>query len=131
MTDYYDDAPQIAERPWGAWKVVHQEHAGTVKVLTVNPGAMLSLQSHEHRDEFWVPLVSGLIAYTRGATPYSSSQAGKMLRAYEVFRVDRNYLHRLINPTEMHISLVEIINGKYDENDITRYHDSYGRLERN
>ncbi len=115
---------EIAERPWGAWKVVHEEAAGTVKVLTVNPGCMLSLQSHLLRSEFWVPLASGLIAYTRNS---AGTQAGRLLRAHEVFLVEREQLHRLINPTETGISVVEIINGSYDEDDIKRYHDSYGR----
>lgn len=119
---------EIAERPWGAWKVVHEEPAGTVKVLTVNPGSMLSLQSHKHRDEFWVPLVTGLVAYVTSGTPYRQRMDGVLLSAHEVYKVSRNDKHRLINPTEMTISLVEIINGRYDEEDITRYHDSYGRI---
>lgn len=115
---------EVEERPWGEWKIVHEESAGTVKVLTVNPGAMLSLQSHSRRGEFWVPLSSGLVAYTRND---AGTQGGKLLRSHEVFMVGAGVIHRLINPTERVISVVEIISGFYDEQDIKRYHDAYGR----
>jgi len=123
------------ERPWGTWKVVHEEQnysaaefEKTVKVLTVNPGAMLSLQSHNNRDEFWVPLADGLVAYEDRRNTYSSD-AGKAdyLRRGYVHRVNRGTKHRLVNPCDVPISVVEIIFGKYDEEDITRYHDTYGR----
>jgi hypothetical protein len=35
--------------------------------------------------------------------------------------------HRLINPTEFAVSVVEVIKGRYDESDIIRYQDAYGR----
>lgn len=116
---------EVEERPWGAWKVVHEEPRHTVKVLTVNPGCMLSLQSHLLRTEYWVPLETGLMAYT---TSNEYGQHGRLLKARETFTVGCNQIHRLINPTDRAISVVEIIHGDYDEADIRRYHDSYGRV---
>jgi len=115
---------EVEDRPWGEWKIVHAEAAGVVKVLSVNPGALLSLQSHTRRREFWVPLSTGLLAYTRNE---AHTAAGKLLRKHEVFLVDAGVVHRLINPTEQTISVVEIIDGVYREDDIKRYHDAYGR----
>ena len=36
------------------------EDAGSIKMITVDPGAALSLQKHEQRSEFWVILDAGL-----------------------------------------------------------------------
>lgn len=114
----------VQERPWGGWKIVHEEGEGmlsrAVKVLMVNPGCMLSLQSHRYRTEFWVPLQSGLVAYNGDEATY--------LKAFEPYTVHRGSAHRLINPSSQDISVVEIIVGKYDEEDIVRLHDAYGRV---
>lgn len=118
-------AVDIEERPWGAWKVVHKEAAATVKVLTVNPGCMLSLQRHSLRSECWVPLESGLVAYTRWYD--GCHESASLLEANRAFTVGTGRVHRLANPTDKVISLVEIINGTYDEDDIERLHDAYGR----
>ena len=113
------------ERPWGWWKVAHlAPFSQTVKMLCVNPGQMLSLQVHQSRTEFWVPLSDGLMAYTRNDV---GTPSGRLLRANEVYKVPAKYAHRLVNPTEREIMVVEIINGRYDEGDITRLHDNYNR----
>lgn len=125
----------VEERPWGEWKVVHEEARNsseefekTVKVLTVNAGCMLSLQSHTQRDEFWVALADGLVAYEDRRNTYSqNSGVAVLLERGKVHRVMRGTKHRLVNPSDRAISLVEIIFGTYDEEDIKRYHDSYGR----
>jgi mannose-6-phosphate isomerase-like protein (cupin superfamily) len=115
---------EVEDRPWGCWKIVHEEPVATVKILSVNAGALLSLQVHAKRDEYWVPLSTGLMAYTRNE---AGTPSGKLLRAAEVFRVGRGTVHRLVNPTEHDIALVEIIGGQYHEEDIERLHDAYGR----
>lgn len=113
------------ERPWGGWKVVHVEPAATVKILTVMPGQMLSLQSHEFRDELWQPLGAGLIRYTE--QPDGSMGTAEVINEGKVYLIRRTTRHRLINPTEFPVSVVEVIKGVYDEDDITRYQDAYGR----
>lgn len=126
---------EVEERPWGTWKVVHEEAPNsseefnkTVKVLTVNAGGMLSLQSHALRDEFWVPLADGLVAYEDRRSAYSSEPGlATYLTRGRAHRVTRGTKHRLINPSDRAVSLVEIIFGTYDEDDIERYHDAYGR----
>src|SRR3989338_4663707 len=41
------------ERPWGAFERFTLNEKTTVKIITVNAGEAFSLQTHEHRDEFW------------------------------------------------------------------------------
>lgn len=125
----------VEERPWGSWKVVHEEGKDiggdgchTVKVLTVNPGCMLSLQAHKRRTEYWLPLDDGLVAYTDARhTHGAGSGYAVYLTRCKPHKVGANERHRLINPGTRPISVVEIIIGYYDEEDITRYHDAYGR----
>lgn len=112
----------MEERPWGTWHLVYEAPERAVKILTVNAGCMLSLQKHRERAEYWVPLHDGLIAYTSG-----DIQHGQMLMAMVPFEVPKGFTHRLINPQDHAIALVEIITGWYREEDIVRYHDSYGR----
>ena len=120
------------ETPWGWWKVLHNGSEGVVKMLTVNPGCMLSLQAHKHRTEYWVPLSDGLVAY-RGAKedpwekPEEFTFHTTQLKAHQTYAVSKGVIHRLINPGAVPVSVVEIINGLYDESDIVRYHDAYGR----
>ena len=43
----------VDERPWGNFQQFVLNEAVTVKIITVNPGQRLSLQTHGHRDEMW------------------------------------------------------------------------------
>lgn len=47
-------------RPWGRFRRYPHEDAGSIKIITVDPGGVLSLQYHDRRDEFWVVLDPGL-----------------------------------------------------------------------
>ena len=53
-------------RPWGRWEVLDTGEGFAVKRITVNPGAILSLQLHHHREEHWV-IVRGRARVTRGS----------------------------------------------------------------
>ncbi len=47
-------------RPWGKFRSFPHKPAGSIKIITLNPGQALSLQYHHHRSEFWVVLDRGL-----------------------------------------------------------------------
>ena len=47
-------------RPWGGFRRYTHNQLSTVKIITVKPGEILSLQYHHHRDELWVALDEGL-----------------------------------------------------------------------
>ena len=49
-------------RPWGDFERFTLNETTTVKIITVKEGESISLQTHEHRDEFWRVLKgSGII----------------------------------------------------------------------
>ena len=41
-------------RPWGWFEILATQNRFQVKRIMVNPGAALSLQSHNHRSEHWI-----------------------------------------------------------------------------
>src|SRR5512143_3843261 len=47
-------------RPWGKFRRFPHEGVSSIKVITVNPGGILSLQYHNGRDEFWLVLDDGV-----------------------------------------------------------------------
>ncbi len=105
-------------RPWGEYQVLG-ENPVCVKVITVNANSRLSLQTHEHRSEIWFALNPGLQA-----------QIGDQIIDLEELKrvkVEQGQQHRLINPTDHPIQVIELMYGVYDENDIFRLDDDYGR----
>ena len=46
------------DRPWGKFEQFTKNEQTTVKIITVNPDAPLSLQKHAKRKEFW-RIISG------------------------------------------------------------------------
>lgn len=49
---------ETEHRPWGTFTVIDKGNGYKVKKLFVRAGHRLSLQTHQHRDEYWV-VVSG------------------------------------------------------------------------
>jgi mannose-1-phosphate guanylyltransferase/mannose-6-phosphate isomerase len=92
------------------------------KRLTVKPGGVLSLQLHHQRAEHWI-VVSGTARVTiDGET--------RLLHENESTFVPKGTTHRLENPGEMPLEVVEVQCGDYlGEDDIVRLEDVYGRLE--
>lgn len=109
------------ERPWGDFRrLVHNEPC-TVKLITVAPGQRLSLQSHAHRSELWVFLDEGGIAEVDGEV--SSPAVGE-----RVF-IPCGARHRLATSEDAagSVRIMEMGFGHFDEDDIVRYEDQYGR----
>lgn len=106
------------ERPWGKFERFTLNEPSTVKVITVNQGEAFSLQSHKHRGEFW-RILSGTGTITFG-------QEHRTVRAGENFFTPAGHEHRMEGGPEG-IVFLEISFGDFDENDITRFEDKYGR----
>lgn len=107
-------------RPWGWYDSVDMGSHHRVKRITVKPGAALSLQMHHHRAEHWV-VVRGLAEVTLGdkVTVLSENQS--------TF-IPLGQIHRLANPGEVPLEIIEIQSGSYlGEDDIVRFEDAYGR----
>ena len=108
------------QRPWGSWHVIDVADGYKIKRIHVNPGARLSLQSHAHRSEHWV-VIQG---------EATCEVAGKMstVRQGESIDVPTGAQHRLGNRGGVELVIVEVQLGGYTgEDDISRYHDDYGR----
>lgn len=106
------------ERPWGSFERFTLNEKTTVKLITVNAGEAISLQTHEGRDEFWRVLSgSGTI---RIGEKDSAAKPG------DTFFTRRGMAHR-IEAGPAGLSCLEIAFGDFDEDDIIRLEDKYGR----
>lgn len=107
-------------RPWGSYQSIDVGARFQVKQLVVNPGAKLSLQSHNHRAEHWV-VVSGTARVTR-------DDEVRDLGVDESTYIPIGTRHRLENPGSEPLRVIEVQSGDYlGEDDIVRYDDVYGR----
>jgi len=106
-------------RPWGKFRSYPHESAGAIKIITVHPGASLSLQFHRRRAEFWIALDDGL-EITVG------DRAWRPRRNEEIY-IPREAPHRLrcLGPDSARV--MEIWLGDSAEDDIVRLADDYGR----
>ncbi len=112
--------PIAGTRPWGSYTILHKETNYLVKRIEVLPGESLSLQSHDHRSEHWT-VVSGVAQIQIG-------EASQTLNANQFVEIPKGAKHRLTNPDETTLIIIEVqLGDKLDEDDITRYEDKYGR----
>ena len=109
----------VSERPWGQFEQFVTNEAVTVKIITVNPGQRLSLQTHAHRDEMWQVLDVPLDITTDDRT--WAAQPGERIWAPQGCR------HRMANSGSEPGRLLEIAFGHFDEDDIERLQADYDR----
>ena len=117
--------PDRVEKPWGWYEVI--DNNPVTKILCMKPGGMMSLQSHKFRGEIWIPLDTGIIAYVHRYRSSETQPEAIMMRHGNTYRITFDDTHRLINPLAKEIKLIEIMEGRYDEDDIIRYQDIYDR----
>jgi len=109
-------------RPWGWYDSVDNGERFQVKRIVVRPGATLSLQMHHHRAEHWV-VVCGTARVTRGDEVI-------LLGENESTYIPLGVKHRLENPGQIPLEIIEVQSGSYlGEDDIVRFEDNYGRKE--
>lgn len=114
------DAQTRGERPWGYYEVLLEDTEHKVKRIVVYPGARLSLQRHRHRDEHWL-IVSGEAELTLNTEEITLGKG-------QSIDIPRGALHRVWNRGQEALVIVEVQTGDYfDENDIERLEDDYGR----
>lgn len=108
------------ERPWGWYETVSELPGHKIKRIRVHPGQQLSLQLHRQRAEHWV-VVQGTARITVGARVFDAAVGQHVDIAV-------GEVHRLANPTEQPVEIVELQFGGYlGEDDIERLQDDYGR----
>ena len=111
---------QTVHRPWGSYTVLEDADDCKVKRLTVKPGHVLSLQLHHRRSEHWT-VVEGTAKVRVGENEF-------LLERNQSTYIPMNTVHRLENPTDTDIHLIEVQCGDYfGEDDIVRLEDRYGR----
>ena len=105
-------------RPWGDFERFTLNEKTTVKIITVNAGESISLQTHEHRDEFW-HVIKGSGTIHIGDTELAAHEGENVF-------CKRHTEHR-VSGGPSGTTFLEIAFGDFDENDIHRIEDRYGR----
>lgn len=107
-------------RPWGYYLSLKEEKNWQIKKIEVNPGASLSLQKHRYRSEHWIVV--------QGKAKVQINSEIKLLSENESTYIPIGYKHRLSNPGQISLIMIEIQCGSYlGEDDIIRFEDKYGR----
>ena len=107
-------------RPWGWFESLILCDSFQVKRICVNPGAALSLQSHNYRSEHWIVV--------EGTAKVTIEGEISFLTAGQSLYVPLGAKHRLENSSELEMVLIEVQIGTYfGEDDIVRYEDNYHR----
>ena len=107
-------------RPWGWYESIALGPRFQVKRIVVNPGAALSLQSHNHRSEHWIVV--------EGTAKITIDDDVKTVTENQSVYIPLGAVHRLENPGKLLLTLIEIQTGSYfGEDDIIRYDDVYAR----
>ncbi|REE98389.1 phosphomannose isomerase type II C-terminal cupin domain [Thermomonospora umbrina] len=105
-------------RPWGRFERFTWNEPTTVKIIHVAPGQRLSLQRHRHRDELWVALDPGAVFEVAGRRIEPEVGERVLVRAGDTHRLESS------GPA---VRILEIAFGDFDEDDIERLDDAYGR----
>lgn len=110
-------------RPWGKYDSIDNGKRFQVKRITVNPGEKLSIQMHHHRAEHWI-VVTGTAKVTNGDKDI-------LLTENQSTYIPVGVIHALENPGKVPLELIEVQSGSYlGEDDIVRFEDRYGRLDK-
>jgi len=107
-------------RPWGWYDIIDREIDFQIKRISVKSGASLSLQKHQQRAEHWVVI--------KGTARIVNGDKVELLSENQSTYIPIDTIHRLENPGEDSLEMIEVQSGNYfGEDDIERYEDSYGR----
>ena len=107
-------------RPWGWYESIALGPRFQVKRIVVNPGAALSLQSHNHRSEHWIVV--------EGTAKVTIDDEVKIVTENQSVYIPLGAVHRMENPGKLPLTLIEVQTGSYfGEDDIIRYEDVYSR----
>lgn len=100
-------------RPWGKYTVLEEGKSFKVKKVVLNPGERLTFQRHRHRSEHWIVV--------RGEAKISFEDREVIVREGESIFVPKLVFHRLENPGEVPLEIIEVGCGDYlGEDDIER-----------
>lgn len=110
--------PFTEVRPWGEFRQFTHDEPTTVKIITVKPHEAFSLQYHQKRAEFW-RVLSGNGKVTAGDRVLEA-------KVGDEYTIEPTMKHRIEAGNEA-LVVLEIASGVFDEQDIIRIEDRYGR----
>lgn len=108
------------EKPWGRYTQYVYNQPVSVKILEVYAGEQLSYQYHHHRSELWIPLDEGACIRLEDEMLYP--------KPMEPIFIPKGTKHQLIGE-DKNYRILEIAFGYFDEEDIVRIDDKYGRTK--
>ena len=116
-----DNLHRKVHRPWGWYDSIDEGDRFKVKRIQVKPGGSLSLQKHAHRAEHWVVI--------KGTAEIANGEEVLTLTENQSTYIPPGTLHRLSNPGDIPLEIIEVQSGSYvGEDDIERFKDDYGRV---
>jgi mannose-1-phosphate guanylyltransferase/mannose-1-phosphate guanylyltransferase/mannose-6-phosphate isomerase len=107
------------ERPWGKFERFTLNEISTVKIITVNPKQKLSIQYHHKREEFW-RFLDNPARVTLGDKTIDVKEGDEVV-------IPKKTIHA-VEALSKPVRFLEIAFGKFDEGDIVRLEDRYGRV---
>jgi mannose-1-phosphate guanylyltransferase/mannose-6-phosphate isomerase len=111
---------RTVKRPWGSYTVLDMGRGFKIKLVEVKPRSALSLQYHRKRSEHWVVVEGQAKIIKRKKSIY--------LNANESTFIPLSCTHRITNPKDTWLRIVEVQAGSYlEEDDIVRLKDYFGR----
>lgn len=109
------------QKPWGSYLNILDESYTKVKKICVKPDQSPSYQYHFKRSEIWV-IVQG-VAQIKLDDDIFFAQVG------DVIQVPKKAKHAVKNIGNKDLIFIEVQLGEsFDEDDIVRIEDSYGRV---
>lgn len=106
------------KRPWGSFEQFTHNEISTVKILTISENEQPSVQLHHKRDELW-RVIKGRGKVLHGEDWKEVSEGDEIFIPKETIHTGTG--------VEGEVKILEISFGEFDENDIERLEDKYGR----
>jgi len=106
------------KRPWGGFEQFTLNEKTTVKILTIKPKQKFSLQYHKKRKEFW-RFLDNPAKVTVGKRTFRVKKGDEII-------IKPKTNHR-IEALSKPVNVLEVSFGTFDEKDIKRIEDAYGR----
>lgn len=121
MTDAAQILAEImtTEKPWGRFIQYVLNQPVTVKILEIHAGEQVSYQYHHQRSELWIPLDEGACVRLEDDVIHP--------KPMEPVFIPQGAKHQLIGESQDY-RILEISFGDFDEEDIVRLDDKYGRI---
>ena len=121
------DKNYIENRPWGSYEILSLFKVSQpgfldvcVKKLVIKPGQRISYQSHKLRNEHWF--------FVQGEGTVILNDKEIPVKAGDFADIKVGDKHRVINTGKTaDLIFIESQTGHYDEEDIERFSDDYGR----